>query len=123
MYPKLEIKFEKFLQNFPNLVSDELIGLKFRTVSHFGNVNVCVQQGDLPECNGRIDLAWITDTKIHLVELKRGTVTEKTLEQLERYRDALQTRYPNHQICGYLVGKHCFEVTKNNLKPKLVTNR
>ncbi|MGO9121225.1 MAG: hypothetical protein ACLQPD_26895 [Desulfomonilaceae bacterium] len=117
MSPRREIKFEKFLQNFPNLVADELIGVNLPTVSQFGKTNVCVEQGGLPECNGRIDLAWITDTSIHLVELKRGSVTESTLHQFERYRDAVQERYPKHQIFGYLVGKYCS--TRKQLETKI----
>jgi hypothetical protein len=115
--PKREIKWERFLINFPNVVSDELRGKRFPLVSGFGQVNVCVEQGALPECNGRIDVAWITDTTVHLVEIKKTAVTERTLRQFLRYRDAVQTRYPTHRICGYLVGKHCS--TKRELEKNI----
>jgi len=52
MSPKREARFEKFLHNFPSLIADELVGQKLPTVSEFGKVNVCVEQGGLPSAMG-----------------------------------------------------------------------
>lgn len=103
----LEKHLEQLLVNFPNLVSSYLWGRKFPVVKQFGDINVCVRQGDLPECNGRVDLVFVTETTLHAVELKRAIVSVKSLSQLERYLDPLQKRYPNHLVIGYLAGKRC----------------
>jgi RecB family endonuclease NucS len=42
-----------------------------------------------------------------VVELKRGTVSVKTLNQLKRYLEPVQKRYPNHLVIGYLAGRRC----------------
>ncbi len=103
----LERRLEQLLANFPNLVSPDLWGRKFPVVKEFGKINVCVRQGKLPECNGQIDLAFITESTVHLVELKRHVVCVDTLQQLKRYIDPIQAWYPNHLIVGYLVGRKC----------------
>jgi hypothetical protein len=101
----LERHLEQLLVNFPNLVSSYLWGRKFPEVNEFGEVNVCVRQGELPECNGRVDLAFVTEQTIHVVELKRGTVSGKALKQLKRYLNPIQQRCPDHLIIGYLAGR------------------
>ena len=58
----LERHLEQLLVNFPNLVNSYLWGRKFSLVKEFGKINVCVRQGKLPECNGQIDLAFITES-------------------------------------------------------------
>jgi len=104
---RLEKHLEQLLVNFPNLVSSYLWGRKFRVVNEFGDINVCVRQAELPECNGRIDLAFVTENTIHVVELKRLTVGLNTLDQLKRYLDPIQARYPNHLVVGYMAGRRC----------------
>lgn len=103
----LEKHLEQLLVNFPNLVSSYLWGRKFPEVNQFGDINVCVRQGELRECHGRVDLAFITESTIHIVELKRRTVSVDTLDQLKRYLEPIQARYPNHTIIGYIVGRKC----------------
>jgi hypothetical protein len=102
-----EIIIGNILKHFPNFIHDELHGKKLPLAGEFGGINVCVREGRLPECNGRIDLAWITDTTIHLAELKRHDVTIEALEQFRRYYGAVQARYPSHSIFGYLIGDTC----------------
>lgn len=103
----LEKHLEQLLMNFPNLISSHLWGRKFHEARGFGDVNVCVRQGELPECNGRTDLVFITDNIVHIVELKRRTVGVTALSQLKRYLGPVQVRYPNHLVLGYLVGRYC----------------
>jgi hypothetical protein len=103
--PPLEKELEQLLVNFPNLVNSYLWGRKFPEVYEFGGTNVCVRQGPLPECNGRVDVAFITDSSVHAVELKRGAISVAAFNQLKRYLAPLQERYPNHLIVGYLVGR------------------
>lgn len=103
--PCLERDLEQLLVNFPNLINSYLWGRKFPEVKEFGEVNVCVRQGHLPECNGRVDVTFITESSVHAVELKRGVVSAATFDQLKRYLPPLQDRYPDHLIIGYLVGK------------------
>ncbi|MFH1112656.1 MAG: hypothetical protein V1792_01930 [Pseudomonadota bacterium] len=95
------------LGNYPNLIHSDLHGRKFTHTSEFGGVNIFVREGKLPECDGRIDVAWITETVIHLAELKRSDITTDALEQFRRYRGPMQQRYPCHEIQGYLVGYSC----------------
>ncbi len=103
----LERHLEQMLVNFPNLVSSDLWGRKLPIVNRFGDINVCVRQGRLRECRGRIDLAFITECTVHVVELKRRTVSVETLEQLKRYLISVQGRYPDHLTVGYLAGRAC----------------
>jgi hypothetical protein len=103
----LEKHLEQLLVNFPNLVNSYLCGRKFLEVKEFGDINVCVRQAELPECNGRIDLAFITESTVHIVELKRRTVGVDTFHQLKRYVNPIQKRYPNHVIVGYIAGRKC----------------
>lgn len=117
----LEKHFEQLLVNFPNLVSSHLWGRKFREAREFGDINICVRQGELPECNGRSDLAFITENTAHIVELKRRTVGVSALSQLKRYLEPVQLRYPNHLVLGYLVGRYCRDLLK--LRTALVTER
>jgi len=102
---RLEKHLEQMLVNFPNLVSSYLWGRKFPVVKEFGDVNVCVRQGDLPECNGRVDLAFVTESTIHIIELKRRNVSVESFYQLKRYVGPVQQRYPDHLIIGYLAGQ------------------
>jgi len=104
---RLEKHLEQLLVNFPNLVSSDLWGHKFRLVTEFGDINVCVRQGKLPECKGRVDLAFVTGSTVHIVELKRSTLSIDTLDQLNRYLGPVQERYPDHLIMGYLAGRKC----------------
>lgn len=105
----MERQLEQLLVNFPNLVSSYLSGRRFPEVREFGETNVCVRQGALRECNGRVDLAFVTETTVHVVELKRHTVSVDTLQQLKRYMDPVQARYPNHLVVGYLAGRNCLD--------------
>jgi len=117
----LERQLEQLLVNFPNLVSSHLWGRKLPEVREFGNINVCVRQGQLPECKGRSDLAFITERTVHLVELKRRTVGVMALSQLRRYLGPIQERYPDHLVLGYLVGRYCQDWPK--LRGSLGTDR
>jgi hypothetical protein len=103
----LEKYLEQLLVNFPNLVSSYLWGRRFPLVHEFGDINVCVRQGKLPECNGQVDLAFVTGSTVHVIELKRGTVGIDTVSQLKRYIGPVQERYPNHLTIGYLAGRKC----------------
>lgn len=103
----LERHLEQLLVNFPHLVSSSLWNRRFRVVREFGDVNVCVRQGRLPECSGRVDLAFVTESIVHLVELKRTTVDVESFNQLKRYIAPLERRYPDHLIIGYLAGRAC----------------
>jgi hypothetical protein len=105
----MERQLEQLLANFPNLVSSYLWGRRFPEVREFGETNVCVRQGALPECNGRVDLAFVTETTVHVVELKRRGVSVDSLHQLKRYMAPVQARYPNHLVVGYLAGRSCFD--------------
>jgi hypothetical protein len=117
----LERHLEQLLVNFPNLVNSHLWGRKFRDSRGFGEVNVCVRQGKLPECSGRSDLAFITEHTIHIVELKRRIVGVTAREQLKRYLGPLQARYPDHLVLGYLLGRSCCDMPK--LRAALVNER
>lgn len=103
----LERHLEQLLANFPHLVNSSLWKRRFPVVSEFGEVNVCVRQGALPECCGRVDLAFVTDNLLHVVELKRRKISMESFYQLKRYIDPLQKRYPHHLVLGYLVGRSC----------------
>jgi hypothetical protein len=104
----IEADIEHFFVNFPNLIADELLGRNLPVTNEFGEVNVCVEQGCIPECDGRIDLAFITEKTVHLVELKAEVINKRTLQQFRRYREQIQARYyPKHKILGYLVGREC----------------
>jgi len=103
--PKPERYFENLLTRFPDLVSRDLCGIIFPVVDKFGETDVCVRQGRLPECSGIIDLAFITLETIHLVELKRAVINEAAVRQLWRYYGPLQKYYPNHEILGYVAGR------------------
>jgi len=105
--PRLEKHFESLLQNFPNLLTPELCGKRFPVAKDFGAVNVCIRQGPLPECDGRIDMAFVTKEIIYLAELKRRAVNRATLDQLRRYLRAVRLRYPRHTIRSFLVGHFC----------------
>lgn len=102
-----EYIFGNLLRNYPNLIHRDLHGRKFTPASEFGGINIFVREGELPECNGRIDVAWITETVIHLAELKRHEITIDALQQFRKYRGPMQQRYPHHEIRGYLVGYSC----------------
>jgi hypothetical protein len=105
--PKLEKHFESLLQNFPNLLTPDLCGQQFAAVKDFGAVNACIRQGPLPECDGRIDVAFVTEEIVYLAELKRSTVDKTALDQLRRYLRAIRRRYPRHTIRSFLVGHFC----------------
>jgi hypothetical protein len=101
---KLEKEFETLLTHFPNFISREL---REMPEGDWGEVNVYIRQGQLPECRGRIDLAFVTDTAVYLVELKRDVITEPALGQLLRYYEPVKQRYPLHRILGFVVGNRC----------------
>jgi|GEM_PF-858171 len=117
----VERQLEQLLVNFPNLVSSQLWARKLPEVREFGSINVCVRQGQLPECSGRSDLVFITENTAHVVELKGRTVGVMALSQLKRYLEPIQKRYPDHLVLGYLVGRYCRDWPK--LREALGTDR
>ena len=101
---RLEEHFEEVIKNFPNLIHSNLRSMR---LGRLGEVNVCLQQASLPNGGGRIDLAFVTDTEIHLVELKRDLVDRDAIDQIENYMHSLRKSYPGHTVLGYVVGGRC----------------
>ena len=101
---RLEEHFEEVIKNFPNLIHGNLRKMR---IGRLGEVNVCLQQASLPNGGGRIDLAFVTDTEIHVVELKRDLVDRDAINQVETYMRALRMSYPAHRVLGYVVGGRC----------------
>jgi hypothetical protein len=102
--PELEKAFENLLANFPNFVSAKLRPMP---EGKWGDVNVHIRQGELPECHGRVDLAFVTDTMVYLVEVKKDVVDESTVDQIRRYYWSVEKRYPNHAVLAFIVGRKC----------------
>ena len=101
---KLEKNLEELVKNFPNFIDKNLREMR---QGKLGDRNVYLRQVKLPGGEGIIDLAFVTDTTVYLVEMKKYLVNEGTLQQLRRYREPLQLYYPDHEIRGFLVGVKC----------------
>lgn len=101
---RLEENYEEVIKNFPNLIHQNLRKMRLGSL---GEVNVCLQQVSLPGRGGRIDLAFVTEQEIHLVELKRDLVDRDAIEQIENYMRSLSNSYPHHVLMGYVVGGRC----------------
>lgn len=115
-----EIELENLLNNLPNLLDLSLHKRKGElnwTKGKLGDVNVFLRQEALIECDGVLDLCFVTDSVVHLAELKDDIVSESTLDQLNRYLPILRKSYPNHEVRGYLVGKRCPD--KNKLEQSI----
>ncbi len=97
-----EQEIEETVRNYPNLIHPELQPM---LPGKLGEVNVCLQQVTLPGDAGRLDLAFVTKSTVHLVELKDVQITESTVDQLRRYHAQVAACYPNHKIVGYVVGE------------------
>jgi hypothetical protein len=115
---KLEKEFETLLTHFPNFISKEL---REMPAGDWGDINVCIRQGQLPECRGRIDIAFVTDTAVYLVELKRDIINAPALDQLRRYFGPVKRRYPRHQVLGFVVGNRCPD--QDSLEDKIGVER
>jgi hypothetical protein len=96
-----ERNIEELIKHFPNFISQEL---REMPIGNLGQVNVCLQQVVLPETSGRIDLAFVSETTVYLVELKRGAVNLDALVQYQGYAAVVQKYYPTHRIEGFVVG-------------------
>ncbi len=105
----LEKQYENVIRDYPNLIFPEL---RRMPLGRFGDVGVCLRQEKLQ--NGIIDLAFVTETTVFLVELKRDALNSDTLQQIRRYKPEFLKQYPNHEIRCYLVGESCS--TLNELK-------
>jgi hypothetical protein len=98
----LEAELEQVLVNFPNLVHPALARMG---KGRLGDVNVYLRQQT--KGNGRIDLAFVTGSEVHLIELKRNWINENTVRQWVSYYEQIKTYYVGHQFHGYLAGKQC----------------
>jgi hypothetical protein len=105
----LEEQYERAIRAYPNIIDNRL-----RTMSRgrLGEVNVCLEQECLPDGISRIDLAFITESSVFLVELKRDIVDADTLAQLRRYKGQFLKLYPRHDVIGFLVGMRCRDEKK-----------
>ena len=109
----LEKQYENVIREYPNLICAEL---RRMPRGRFGQTGVCLKQEKMPDGISRIDLAFVTDKTVFLVELKRDVVDCDTLQQFARYRAEFLKQYPNHEIRGFLVGMRCpDEATIRNL--------
>lgn len=99
-----EHHLETLIKNFPNLIDKKLRAMR---KGRFGELNVYLRQEPLPGCDGKLDLAFVTESTVYLVEVKRDIVDANTLDQLVRYAAAVEQRYPDHKIRGYVVGMRC----------------
>lgn len=99
-----EYHLETLIKNFPNLIDKEL---RVMRRGRLGEVNVYLRQEPLPGCEGKLDLAFVTDSTVYLVEVKGDIIDASGLDQVVRYSAAVERRYPNHKIHGYLVGMRC----------------
>jgi len=100
-----EIELQELIRHYPNFIHPELREMPVSKT--LGAINVCLKEAELPKCNGRIDLAFVTDTTVYLVELKAKEINQKTLEQYRQYLPEIQENYPNHHVEGFLVGRTC----------------
>ncbi|MBI4964892.1 MAG: hypothetical protein HY913_16575 [Desulfomonile tiedjei] len=89
------------VRNFPNLIDPMLRPMPLGRV---GDINVCLQEEPLPECGGRLDIAFVTNKTVYLVELKKRDVGPAAAKQILSYLAALSIRYPLHEVRGFLVG-------------------
>jgi len=96
-----EKNLEELIKHFPNFISPEL---REMPIGNLGQMNVCLQQVVLPETSGRIDLAFVTETTVYLVEIKRGAVNAEALIQYQAYYPVVQSHYPTHRLKGFVVG-------------------
>ena len=78
-----EKRLATLILNFPNLIDK---ALRRMPLGELGQVNVCLKEACFPFDGGRIDLAFVTDQKVHLVELKKDVLDEATLRQLLSYQ-------------------------------------
>ena len=98
---KLEKEFETLLTHFPNFISKEL---REMPEGDWGDINVCIRQGQLPECRGRIDIAFVTDTAVYLVELKRRRhhrASAWTITAILRAGQAAVPSSSSLRLCGW----------------------
>ena len=86
----LEKEYENVIRDYPNLISADL---RRMSQGRLGQTGVCLRQETLPDGISRIDLAFVTEGTIFLVELKRGAVNNDTLGQLRRYKAELVKLY------------------------------
>ncbi len=105
-----EKELENLVENYPNILDPSLhrnsLGNCWMKGS-LGEVNVFLRQEKLVECDGRLDIAFITDSEVHIAEIKDVQINGHTLIQLNRYIGSIKNCYPNHVIKGYLVGQYC----------------
>ncbi|MCA1962110.1 MAG: hypothetical protein LDL33_15110, partial [Desulfomonile sp.] len=66
--------------------------------------DVCLQQTIL-RGGMKLDLAFVTASEVHVVELKRDVVGPTAIHQLEKYMRVVGLRYPDHTVHGYLLGQ------------------
>ncbi len=108
-----EINLEVYIRDHPNLIIPELTRLRRGNLGDGGEYYLEQTRLD----SGILDLAFIAEKTVHLVELKRDNVDENTAEQLCGYARDLEKIYPNHVIKGYLVGTSCPD--RRDLEQKL----
>lgn len=77
-----------------------------------GELGVVLQQAELEDCGGKLDLAFVTEKDVHLVEMKQNSVTVQAVKQLSTYMTSIRRIYPDHEVRGYLVGKVYVHRTK-----------
>ena len=105
----LEKGYANVIHDYPNLISADL---RRTPQGRLGQTCVCLRQETLHDGISRIDLAFVTEGTIFLVELKRDAVNNDTFKQLRKYKTKLVKMYPKHEIRGYLIGMWCPEETR-----------
>ncbi|MEW6348909.1 MAG: hypothetical protein AB1646_07580 [Thermodesulfobacteriota bacterium] len=99
-----ERNLQNIIRSFPNLIDARL---KWMRRGRLGETNVCLDETNLKGWGGKIDLAFVTEDTVYLVEVKLDVVDEGTFIQFARYEAALRDAYPSHEIRGFLVGTRC----------------